>query len=66
MYQDNVLGLQFHIEMDGEAVGEIVRACNDELVDGEHVQDTGTILDGTKRYFPKQSLFELLDNWLKN
>ncbi len=64
LYQDKVLALQFHIEMDTLAVEQIVESCSNELIDEEHIQSESTILEGTKRYHLKRALFRLLDNWI--
>lgn len=65
LYQDKVLALQFHIEMDALAIEKIVSACADELSNEEGVQEEHIILSGRKRYHLKRTLFQLLDNWVE-
>lgn len=64
IYQDKVLALQFHIEMDISAIEEIVEACASELIIEEGIQNKNAIMDGAKRYHLKRTLFQLLDNWI--
>lgn len=41
---DRVLGLQYHLEMTPEAVGELVRNCTPDLVPGPYVQTADAML----------------------
>jgi hypothetical protein len=48
---ERVLGLQFHLEMGGAAVAEIVAACADELAaGGRWVQSAAEIREGAYVY----------------
>lgn len=64
LFRERVLGLQFHLEMDVDAVQRICQNCTDEvLVGGAYVQDLETILDGA-RIHSRQTLailFQMLD-----
>ena len=65
-YGDNVLALQFHLEMDSVAVRAIMGACADELRregPGLWVQSAGEIVEKSKKSVTKQVLFTLLDRW---
>lgn len=64
LYQDRVLALQFHIEMDTVTIEKIVEACSDELVADQYIQGKDTILEKTKRWQLERTLYQLLDNWL--
>ncbi len=59
------LGLQFHIEMDEEAIEKIIKECAHELVVAENVQDAAQIREKTQKNNTRMTLFNLLDNWLK-
>jgi len=63
LYRDRVLGLQFHIEMEQEAVKKIIAACGHELVSGPFIQDADTILRETQKHDLRAVLFTLLDRW---
>lgn len=44
VWEDRVLGLQFHLESTHESVADIIAACADELVPAPHIQGAGTML----------------------
>jgi GMP synthase-like glutamine amidotransferase len=44
LYNERVLGLQFHLESTSESVAGIVAGCADELVPGPYVQDRERLL----------------------
>jgi GMP synthase-like glutamine amidotransferase len=65
-YGDNVLALQFHLEMDPVAVRAIMAACAEELRregPGLWVQSAGEIVEKSAKAVTKQTLFTLLDRW---
>jgi GMP synthase-like glutamine amidotransferase len=65
-YGDNVLALQFHLEMDPVAVRALMAACAEELRregPGLWVQSAGEIVEKSKKAVTKQTLFTLLDRW---
>ena len=45
LFNQKVLGLQFHLEMDREALESIIRNAGDELISSEFVQDEYEILN---------------------
>lgn len=47
LYDDRILGIQFHFEVTPESVVQMVEHCRDELVAGEFIQDERTILEHT-------------------
>ena len=61
LYENRVLGLQFHLEMTADGVASICEACADELVPAPWVQDAQAIT-AARDYGPlHQRLFALLD-----
>lgn len=67
LYQDRILGLQFHLEMDEDAIENIIRNCGSEITSpSTSVQSQKTIKENIKNIAPcKRALFSILDNWLK-
>lgn len=62
VYDDRVVGLQFHLESTPDAVAELL-ANTDDLPAGPRVQDASTIRDGTHRTAALEPrLYALLDN----
>jgi GMP synthase-like glutamine amidotransferase len=63
-YEDTVLGLQFHLEMDERAICEIIENCKHELVESEYVQSENEIIS-SKDYLKacKEELYDLLDGF---
>ena len=62
IYNDRVLALQFHIEMNKKSITEILRACSNELIDEKFVQSEQEIMNKTERYKDHTILYDLLDN----
>ena len=62
LYEERVLGLQFHLESTPQSVGAIVANCADELVGGPYIQSAEQMLDGGSDYFQRnnQALFGIL------
>lgn len=58
---NQVLALQFHIEMTEETLAAMVKHCGDELQKSDFVQTKDEILEGAK-FLP--ACQDLLDNWL--
>ena len=50
LYDDRILGIQFHFEVTPVSVAQLTENCNDELVDGKFIQDERTIIDRTIHY----------------
>ena len=63
VYDNRVLGLQFHLEMDELAIQEITAACGHELIESATVQSADTLLKRSAKSNTKHALFQLLDNW---
>ena len=68
LYKENVLGLQFHLEMDEAAIEKIIENCRAELVESKFIQTEETIRQEMKKHIPenRKLLFELLDDFLKS
>ncbi|WP_041623382.1 type 1 glutamine amidotransferase [Spirochaeta thermophila] len=63
LYEDRILGLQFHLEGTPETGEALLTACADECADGgPSVQDPQTIREGFSRYLTqtRRILFHLL------
>ena len=68
MHKENVLGLQFHLEMDEAAIEKIIENCRVELVESKFIQSEETIQQEMKKHIPenKKMLVELLNMVLVN
>ncbi len=61
-YKDNVLGLQFHLEMNLDSLNEIITHCSDELVAGKYIQNKRQILGGEANIDEtRKVLYDVLD-----
>lgn len=63
LYEDRVLGLQFHLESTPAGVADIVANCADEIVSGKYVQDAQRMLAAPEEDYARinQALFGILD-----
>ena len=59
LYNDRVLGLQFHLESTRESVQKLIQHCKDDISEGKYVQEAETILLESQRYL--QGLHEALE-----
>ena len=68
LYEERVLGLQFHLEMGEEETRVMVEHFGHELVPEQFVQDAGEIKARTVECAgpARQVLFSILDNWLES
>ncbi|MCU0846017.1 MAG: type 1 glutamine amidotransferase [Spirochaetes bacterium] len=46
VYNDKVIGLQFHLESTAESVEALVRNCGEELVEGNYIQEAAELIPG--------------------
>lgn len=61
VYEDRVVGLQFHLESTEESVELLLHHCGDEITEGPHIQDPEAIRRQTPLLCPKaQALLESL------
>ncbi|WP_028317535.1 type 1 glutamine amidotransferase [Desulfobulbus elongatus] len=63
LYDDRILGLQFHLESTPETVAAILAHCGDELVPGRYIQSEAQISAAGPAHFPaiNRLLATLLD-----
>lgn len=63
LYKNNVLGLQFHVEMDEQAIETIIENCREELVKDDFVQPEEFITQNKSNHISenKKILFDVLD-----
>ncbi len=50
VFEDRVVGLQFHLETTPESAAALVQHCADELVEAPYVQSAAVILDDRRNY----------------
>jgi len=63
IYNDRVIGLQFHLEMSNETIRNAIENCRDELVDGKYIQNEKEMLSkDTLLADSRLLMFKLLDN----
>lgn len=61
IFDNRVVGLQFHLEMTAESLSEIITACSDELVSDVYVQTAREIrYYAEKMLAPAQTIYESL------
>lgn len=67
LYNEKVLGLQFHLEMNEAAIDKIIENCGDEIaVPSPTIQSAETIKEKIASTAACElALFKLLDNWIK-
>jgi GMP synthase-like glutamine amidotransferase len=56
LYDQRVLGLQFHLESTPESIAALLTHCADELIAGPHIQTAETIRSGYKHIGETNSL----------
>ncbi len=63
VYEDRVIGLQFHLESTPEGLEELVRHCGNELLEqGPYIQPPEVVLDAGDRFHRMEEiLYTLLD-----
>lgn len=63
LYKENVLGLQFHVEMNETSIHKIIENCREELIISDFVQSEETIKNEMEKYIEKNRklLLEMLD-----
>lgn len=57
---DRIIGLQFHLEMNGASLVELVDNCRDELQPGRWIQEEPEILNNTNHMGSCQALMEMI------
>ncbi|MFT6908572.1 MAG: GMP synthase-like glutamine amidotransferase [Oleiphilaceae bacterium] len=64
IFNDRVLGLQFHLEMDQASILLLTEACAEDLSPGQYVQSARAIMKESQNIHTGHTLCLLLDNWL--
>jgi GMP synthase-like glutamine amidotransferase len=63
-YEDTVLGIQFHLEMDEKSLQNILLNCKSELVEGPYIQSEKEILSRKDLITRcREELYDLLDSF---
>lgn len=66
-YNQNVLGLQFHIEVTMDTIAQMLKNGSSELVDSAYIQHADQIRNGTKYVGQCNEIMEaILDEWIKS
>ncbi|MFN3404880.1 MAG: type 1 glutamine amidotransferase [Cytophagaceae bacterium] len=65
MYEDNVLALQFHLEMEKTGIENLISNCADDLVESKYIQQNELLLSDSHFSNNKNLLFELLNSFCK-
>jgi GMP synthase-like glutamine amidotransferase len=63
IYENRVIGLQFHLEMNNQTIRNVTENCRDELVEGKYIRKEDEMLDRDDLLKESRKLmFRLLDN----
>lgn len=63
IYENRVIGLQFHLEMNEQTIRNVIENCRDELVEGKYIQKEEEMLDRAELFKEsKKLMFRLMDN----
>ncbi|OAQ21367.1 type 1 glutamine amidotransferase [Thermosulfurimonas dismutans] len=66
LYQERILGLQFHLEMTPEGAAELLENSKEDLEPGPYVQNQEEILGEPSLYHEtRELLFKLLDRFIR-
>ncbi|PAV10454.1 amidotransferase [Methanosarcina spelaei] len=64
IYKNRVIGLQFHLEMSNKTIGNVIKNCRNELVEGVYIQNEEEMLDRDSLLTESKLLmFSMLDNF---
>ena len=64
-YGDNVLALQFHLEMTSEAIKTISEFCQNDLIEGPYIQKEETFYNDDNTLKANQWMYQLLNKFTK-
>ena len=64
-YDDNVLALQFHMEMTNDAIKTITEFCQDELIEGPYIHKEETFYSDDNIVKANQWMYQLLNKFTK-
>jgi GMP synthase-like glutamine amidotransferase len=63
IYEDRIMGLQFHLEMSEKTIRNVIENCKDEITEGEYIQSKDEMLDRKDILTEsKKLMFRLMDN----
>lgn len=63
IYENRVIGLQFHVEMSNQAIRNVIENCRDEIVKGKYIQNDDEMLEREDFLIDsKRLMFRLMDN----
>lgn len=63
IYENRVIGLQFHLEMSKQTIKNVIENCGDELIEGKYIQKEDEMLNRADLLKEsRQLMFRLLDN----
>ncbi len=66
IYQERVIGLQFHLESTRKSVQALIENCKDELVQGKYIQTPDAMLSKEENFSSSNSaIFGILDRMLR-
>lgn len=64
VYDERVVGLQFHVETTPESARQLIANCGDEIVEGRYIQTSKQMLEDPRRFDTVNRLMhELLDRF---
>jgi GMP synthase-like glutamine amidotransferase len=68
LYDNRVLGLQFHLESTEQSVRELAQNCGNEVAPGEYIQSVGDILSASPAQYQRinEAMFGILDRLSAN
>jgi len=67
LYNEKVLGIQFHFEANPQGVGDLINECRDEMTPGEYVQDEAVIREYLSNAREANRLMDcILEKMIKN
>lgn len=67
IYENRVIGLQFHLEMNEQTIRNVSENCRNELVEGKYIQREEKMLDRVELLREsKKLMFRLMDNLEKS
>ena len=67
VYNKNVIGLQYHLEMSATTLKTLIENCKDELIDAPYIQTEVEMMKEENNFnFTKNKLYYLLDYIEKN
>ena len=66
IYHDNVLALQFHMEMNTQSIQTLIKHAANDITDDSYVQSADEMLAQALMHDTYDALTTLLDNWINS